>query len=144
MKPPPGPNQNDWRPPSELPDLRRVGKIAIDTEERDDGIRADRGSAWPWHGGYVCGISVAYRADGEIRAPYFPIRHPDSENFPRENVARWLKDHIAAGVNFITLNGLFDWGWLRMPGCSDNQSQALLPAAPLSQLATLPPRRRAG
>ena len=29
---------------------------------------------------------------------YFPLRHPDSENFERENVARWLKDLIAAGV----------------------------------------------
>ena len=36
---------------------------------------------WPWHGGYICGVSVAYRADGEIRAHYFPLRHPDSENF---------------------------------------------------------------
>ena len=44
---------------------------------------------------------------------YFPLRHPDSENFERENVARWLKDHIAAGVSFVTQNGLYDWGWLR-------------------------------
>ena len=50
-----------WRRPSELPDLRRVGIIAIDTETNDEGLRADRGSAWPWHGGYVCGISVAWR-----------------------------------------------------------------------------------
>src|SRR5262245_41170640 len=96
---------SDWRGPSELPDLRRVGTIVIDSETRDEGLRADRGSAWPWHGGYVCGISVAWRAAGEIRASYFPIRHPDSENFARANVARWLQDHIAAGVKFITLNG---------------------------------------
>ena len=44
---------------------------------------------------------------------YFPLRHPDSENFERENVARWLKDLIAAGVRFVTQNGLYDWGWLR-------------------------------
>ena len=104
--------QVDWCPPSELPDLRRIGVIAIDTETCDEGLRADRGSAWPWRGGYVCGISVAWRDDGEIRAHYFPLRHPDSENFERENVARWLKDHIAAGVKFTTQNGIYDWGWL--------------------------------
>ena len=25
----------DWRPPTELPDLRRVGIIALDTETKD-------------------------------------------------------------------------------------------------------------
>ena len=48
-----------WQPPAELPDLRRVGIIALDTETNDDGLRADRGSGWPWRGGYICGISVA-------------------------------------------------------------------------------------
>jgi len=103
----------EWQAPTELPDLRRVGLIAIDSEEKDDGITADRGSAWPWHGGYICGLSVAYRAGSELRAHYFPIRHPDSENFDPEQVFRWLRDHIAAGVHFVTQNGLFDWGWLR-------------------------------
>ena len=70
--------QKIWQPPSELPDLRRAGIIAIDTETCDEGLRADRGSAWPWRGGYVCGISVAWRDDGGIRAHYFPLRHPDS------------------------------------------------------------------
>jgi DNA polymerase I-like protein with 3'-5' exonuclease and polymerase domains len=104
-------NSNNWCPPSALPDLRCADTIAIDVETRDDGLREDRGSAWPWHGGHVCGIAVAWRADGEIRSIYVPVRHPTGGNFPRENVARWLQDHIAAGVNFITLNGLYDWGW---------------------------------
>ncbi len=103
----------NWQTPQELPDLRRVGIIALDTETNDEGLRADRGSAWPWRGGYICGISVAWRDDSGIRGNYFPLRHPDSQNFDRENVARWLKDHIAAGVKFTTQNGLYDWGWLR-------------------------------
>ena len=110
MKPP---ATNNWRRPSELPDLRRVGIIALDTETNDEGLRADRGSAWPWRGGYVCGISVAWRDDGGIRGNYFPLRHPDSENFDREHVSRWLKDQIASGVRIVTQNGLYDWGWLR-------------------------------
>ena len=103
----------NWQIPQELPDLRRVGIIALDTETNDEGLRADRGSAWPWRGGYICGISVAWRDDSGIRGNYFPLRHPDSQNFDRENVARWLKDHIAAGVKFTTQNGIYDWGWLR-------------------------------
>ena len=73
--------KSGWQPPKALPDLRRVGIIALDTETNDEGLRADRGSAWPWRGGHICGISVAYRADGDIRAHYFPLRHPDSDNF---------------------------------------------------------------
>jgi DNA polymerase I-like protein with 3'-5' exonuclease and polymerase domains len=102
-----------WRPPSELPDLRRIGTIALDSEVNDEGLRADRGSAWPWRGGHICGIGVAWRDDSGIRGNYFPLRHPNSENFERENTARWLTDHIAAGAKFVTLNGVLDWGWMR-------------------------------
>jgi DNA polymerase I-like protein with 3'-5' exonuclease and polymerase domains len=104
---------SDWRVPSELPDLRRVGIIALDTETNDEGLRADRGSAWPWRGGHICGVSVAYHADGNIRSYYFPIRHPDTENFDPERLHRWVRDHVNSGVRFITQNGLYDWGWLR-------------------------------
>ena len=105
-----------WQVPTELPDLRRVDIIALDTETNDEGLRADRGSAWPWRGGYICGISVAYRADGDIRAHYFPLRHPDSDNFDPAQVYGWLKDLIASDVRIVTQNGLYDWGWLRADG----------------------------
>jgi hypothetical protein len=104
---------NQWCPPTELPDLRRVDLVAIDTEARDDRLRVDMGSGWPFRAGHLCGASVAYRAEGEIRSHYFPIRHPDSQNFDPEQVYRWVGDHIAAGVRFGTQNGLFDWGWFR-------------------------------
>jgi DNA polymerase I-like protein with 3'-5' exonuclease and polymerase domains len=102
----------DWRPPSELPDLRHVGILALDTETKDNGIQAKRGPSWPWGDGYVCGISLAWRENGAIRAIYIPLRHPDSQNFDREQVIRWLRDLIASDVKIITKNGLYDWGWL--------------------------------
>jgi DNA polymerase I-like protein with 3'-5' exonuclease and polymerase domains len=102
-----------WQVPADLPDLHRVGIIALDIETNDEGLRANRGSAWPWGGGYICGASVAYRADGGIRAHYFPLRHPDTANFDRAQLFQWLKDLIASGVCIITQNGLYDWGWLR-------------------------------
>ena len=101
-----------WQPPSALPDLRRVGIIALDTETNDEGLRADRGSAWPWRGGYVCGVSVAWHGESGICGSYIPLRHPDSENFERENVIRWLKDLFASDVRIVTQNGLYDYGWI--------------------------------
>jgi hypothetical protein len=98
-----------WRPLTELPDLRRAGIVALDIETRDDRLRADMGSGWPFKAGHVCGFSVAYRAGGEMCAHYFPIRHPDSENFSSEQVCQWLRDLIASDVRFVTQNGLYDW-----------------------------------
>jgi hypothetical protein len=71
----------DWVPPTELPDLRRVSVIALDTETRDNRLIAQMGSGWPFGDGYICGVSIAYREGPDIRALYFPIRHPDSANF---------------------------------------------------------------
>jgi len=58
-------------------------------------LRADMGSGWPFRSGYLCGVSVAVRADGEVRGLYFPIRHPDTQNFDPEQVYQWLRDHVA-------------------------------------------------
>ena len=102
-----------WEPPTDLPDLHRVGVIALDTETKDDGLRTDRGSSWPWRGGYVCGISVAYHADGSIRSYYFPLRHPDTDNLDPAQIFGWLRGLIASDVRIVTQNGLYDWGWLR-------------------------------
>jgi DNA polymerase I-like protein with 3'-5' exonuclease and polymerase domains len=102
-----------WCAPTELPDLRRVGLAAIDTETKDDRLRAGKGSGWPSNEGYICGVSVAYRAGGDTRAHYFPLRHPDSDNFDPAQLYQWLRDLIASDVRIVTQNGLYDWGWLR-------------------------------
>jgi DNA polymerase I-like protein with 3'-5' exonuclease and polymerase domains len=102
-----------WRPLAELPDLRRVGIISLDTETLDERLRADMGSGWPFRSGHLCGVSVAHHAEAGIQGYYFPIRHPDSQNFEPGQVYRWMQDHIDAGVRFVTQNGLYDWGWLR-------------------------------
>jgi len=107
--------RTDWHRPSELPDLRRVGLVAFDTETKDGGLFADRGSGWPWGDGYITGISVAYRIERAILAQYFPLHHPDSQNFDREQVQRWLKDHVASGLRFAGHGTVYDWGWL----CAD-------------------------
>jgi DNA polymerase I-like protein with 3'-5' exonuclease and polymerase domains len=95
-----------------LPDLRRTGIVALDTETRDDRLSAKMGSGWPFGEGYVCGISVAYREENELRALYFPIRHPDTANFVPTQLFQWLRDLIASNVRIVTQNGLYDFGWL--------------------------------
>src|SRR5262249_51435980 len=55
---------------------------------------------------------VAYHADGGIRAHYFPLCHPDSNNIDAAQVFQWLRDLIASDVRIVTQNGLYDWGWL--------------------------------
>src|SRR6516225_2081084 len=95
-----------WQRPHELPNLQHVSILALDIETNDEGLRLDRGSAWPWGGGYIVGISLAWRADGDIRAIYVPLRHPNSENFDRERVIRWLQDLIASEVCIVTHQAL--------------------------------------
>jgi hypothetical protein len=87
--------------------------MSIDVETKDVGLFSERGSSWPWGDGYICGISIAHHAEGEIRAHYFPLRHPDSANFDREQLIAWLRELIASDVRMVTQNGLYDWGWLR-------------------------------
>src|SRR5262249_51519413 len=103
---------SEWQSPRELPDLRRVGIIALDTETSDDGLRAKRGPGWPWRGGYITGIRLAWRTHNHLRAIYIPLPHPHHQNLFREKVIIWLRDLIASGVKIITKNGLYDWGWL--------------------------------
>jgi hypothetical protein len=76
---------SEWKPLSALPDLRRVDIIALDTETKDGGLLTGRGSGWAFNDGHICGISIAYRTEGAIRAHYFPLRHPDTQNFDREH-----------------------------------------------------------
>jgi DNA polymerase I-like protein with 3'-5' exonuclease and polymerase domains len=103
----------EWKVASELPDLRRVRLLALDSETKDDSLAADHGSGWATRQGYLCGLSIAYRIESDIRALYIPLRHPDTNNFDPAQIYAWLKDHVASDLRFVTQNGLYDWGWLR-------------------------------
>ena len=58
----------DWRPPTELPDLRRVGVIALDLETRDNRLASRKGLRLASRQGHICGISVAYRIEATSSA----------------------------------------------------------------------------
>lgn len=98
----------DWEVPTELPDLRGVGSmIATDAETRDDGLSNNRGAGWVYRAGYVAGVSVAVQG----RSLYVPIRHPETQCFPKEQVARWLSDHLHGPQRPVFHNAPYDVGW---------------------------------
>lgn len=102
---------SDWKVPRELPDLCHVGELGLDTENKDDGLAQGRGPGWVYGAGYVCGVGVAWRQGNKIEKIYVPLRHPETENFPKENVSRWLKD-ITKRNTVILMNAPYDIGWL--------------------------------
>lgn len=97
-----------WREPTELPDLRGSGVIAIDTETRDDGLAHDRGPGWVYGAGRIVGISMA-SAKGSV---YVPLFHPESSNFDKEQVSRWLNAHLDSREEIVFQNASYDLGWL--------------------------------
>jgi DNA polymerase I-like protein with 3'-5' exonuclease and polymerase domains len=103
---------SSWVAPTSLPDLRRHKRVALDTEERDDGLAASRGPGWAIKAGYISGYSMAW--DGG--AMYAPVRDPDTANLDPETVVRWIEDHRKAGVQFIFQNSNYDIGWMTTEG----------------------------
>lgn len=106
--------ESDWQPPTELPDLVAWGirRIALDTEERDDGLSLGRGSGWATGAGHVCGVGVAWHQENSTHSIYAPVRHPDTSNLDPDNVKRWLVHLISSGIEVVTQYGPYDWGWL--------------------------------
>jgi DNA polymerase I-like protein with 3'-5' exonuclease and polymerase domains len=100
-----------WAMPTELPDLRRVKRVALDRECKDDGLAMKKGPGWATGAGHVCGSSYAWREGGALRSIYVPLTHPDSENFDAAQLAQWERDLDAAGVEFVMQNAPYDVGW---------------------------------
>lgn len=102
---------SSWTVPAELPDLRRIGEIALDTENKDDGLAQGRGPGWVYGAGHVAGVGVSWRQGKELKRIYVPIRHPETANFDKANVAQWVKD-ITQKNRVVLMNGPYDIGWL--------------------------------
>jgi DNA polymerase I-like protein with 3'-5' exonuclease and polymerase domains len=111
-----GPQTEKYHLLTDLPDLRNVGLLACDLETRDDRLREEKGTGWPFRQGYICGASIAYRAEDGIQTGYISLRHPDSPNIDPEQFYQWVKDHFASDTRFLFHNLAYDCGWLRTEG----------------------------
>ena len=96
----------------ELPDLRRVGTFALDTETNDAGLRADRGSSWAWAMAMLLASALHGAPAARCCGQYIPLRHPDTDNFDPAQVYRWVKDMVASPARIVTMNGVYDFGWM--------------------------------
>jgi hypothetical protein len=76
---------SDWCPPAELPDLRRVDIISLDTETRDDRLRADMGSNF-WRT-TACTITAYFFYRRAVTSP-IANKNLDMQNNPDWTV-RW-------------------------------------------------------
>lgn len=102
--------ETTWETLRELPDLKNISEMAVDTETRDVGLASARGPAWPYKNGHVCGVGIA-TSEGAF---YVPLQHPDSECYDRDAFVRWLTHHFSSKkTRFIFQNAHYDLGWIR-------------------------------
>lgn len=107
-----------WVRPTELPDLTNVGDVALDTENLDNGLIKGRGPGWafpnnPDVGGWLAGVSAAWREGGEVRSIYVPVAHPDTDCFDFDATGRWVRHILRRKKGRLKfLNAGYDLGWL--------------------------------
>jgi DNA polymerase I-like protein with 3'-5' exonuclease and polymerase domains len=106
----------DWRVPNRLPDIPHGLDICIDLETKDDGLNQGLGPGWAFGLGYVLGVGVGWRQDGQLQAVYLPLRHPDTANLDPSTVYRWVTDLLRNCKSVVFHNAPYDLGWLWAEG----------------------------
>lgn len=114
--------QSDWQAPTAPPDLRGCRLVALDTENKDDGLSLNKGPGWALGMGYICG--VAWAAGDETG--YLPIRHPDTDCLNPGVVLRWVEDLFRSGTRVVFHNSPYDLGWFWSQGVAPPDGAAQL------------------
>lgn len=81
-----------WAPPTELPTLRGVKRICVDTETKDPEL-SELGPGVRRPGCHIVGLALA--VDGGPRW-YFPIRHEGGGNLDAAMVMGWAREELNA------------------------------------------------
>jgi DNA polymerase I-like protein with 3'-5' exonuclease and polymerase domains len=104
------PEPEPWKRPEFLPDWRACPLLSLDLETKDDGLNSGIGAGWAFKDhGYITGFSVC---NGE-KTLYFPLRHPESDNFDVSAGHRWLAAHVARpNGRTIFHHANYDVGWI--------------------------------
>lgn len=103
----------NWKPIEEYPELH--GVVALDTETKDPGLSANKGSSWCNKGeGKVCGFSLAWREGEWTKSMYVGVSHAAGNSDP-ERAFNWLRAQAdKSDVQLVFANGIYDLGWLRV------------------------------
>lgn len=105
--------EGDWRPPSELPNLKAAKKIGIDCETRDERLKT-LGPGGVRNDGYMAGFSVATE-DGYKW--YFPMRHLGGGNLSPDTCIRWAQEELTRpNQEKVGVNLLYDLEWFKASG----------------------------
>lgn len=98
----------DWTAPA-LPQIRG-GLVGYDLETKDEGINSGKGPGWPWGGGYVVGVALAWEG-GRV---YLPVRHATGGNMDELTVLRYLLELMDnPNIEWATANCIYDFGWAK-------------------------------
>lgn len=104
-----------WEINDEFRDLSTADVIAIDTETYDPDLRT-AGSGWARGTGYILGVSVAAAWGEDIWSNYYPLSHPDTQNFDTEKVMQYVTESLTSNKVKIFANAEYDMGWLNRYG----------------------------
>lgn len=117
-----------WIKPVAFPDFTGVKRIAIDTETRDEGLKAGLGSGWFNRNGEVLGMSIAFRdAENNIRRYYYPIAHIENNMDDVVGTVKFFREFFADYTGELVFhNAVYDIGWLKSLGILFNKEAVLV------------------
>lgn len=105
----------NWHIKDEWRDVSNADKIAIDTETYDPDLQA-AGAGWARKSGHLCGISIAAKFGSEIWSNYYPINHPNTNNWPKDKVIDYITECFKKAKVRVFANAEYDMGWLNRYG----------------------------
>lgn len=107
--------KKNWHLKDEWRDVSNADKIAIDTETYDPDLQA-AGAGWARKSGHLCGVSIAAKFGDEIWSNYYPVNHPQTDNWPIEKVIDYITRCFKQCKKRIFANAEYDMGWLNRYG----------------------------
>ncbi|GEM_PF-400119 len=105
----------NWHIKDEWRDVSNADKIAIDTETYDPDLQT-AGAGWARKSGHLCGVAIAAKFGDEIWSNYYPINHPNTNNWPKDKVIDYITDCFKKAKVRVFANAEYDMGWLNRYG----------------------------
>lgn len=98
----------NWETPRGLPSLVGQRIVAVDLETKDDGLNNDIGPGWVYRMGHIAGVAISTSE----QSSYFPIRHPETNNWDVDPIRDYLYNLFTSDVSVVFHRAIYDLGWL--------------------------------